>query len=122
MSALLRLNGVTARYGEITALEEATIEVRAGEALIFRMPSDLLNANYWEPLTKENENAVREKLTGIITRTEGDQVLLWRADRIARCLGRLGWSCGRFQPRLQHLCGKWHGYPRRPRRDAADHP
>ena len=33
MSALLRLNAVTARYGQITALESATIEVRAGEAV-----------------------------------------------------------------------------------------
>ena len=33
MSALLRLSGVTARYGQITALESATIEVRAGEAV-----------------------------------------------------------------------------------------
>ena len=33
MSALLEVNGVTARYGQITALEAATIEVRAGEAV-----------------------------------------------------------------------------------------
>ena len=33
MSALLRVTGLTARYGEITALADATIEVRAGEAV-----------------------------------------------------------------------------------------
>jgi len=62
-------------------------ELRALDALIYRMPFDLLNPNYWEPLTKEAENAVREKMTGIITRTEGDRALIFRADRISR--GRL---------------------------------
>lgn len=52
--------------------------------LVYRMPPDLLNGNYWEPLTKEGENSVREKLAGIVTRTDGDRVLLWRADRIAK--------------------------------------
>jgi len=33
MSALLQVDRLTARYGEITALEDATIEVRAGEAV-----------------------------------------------------------------------------------------
>jgi branched-chain amino acid transport system ATP-binding protein len=33
MSALLEVKGLTARYGQITALEAATIEVRAGEAV-----------------------------------------------------------------------------------------
>jgi branched-chain amino acid transport system ATP-binding protein len=33
MSALLRVKDLTARYGQITALEAATIEVRAGEAV-----------------------------------------------------------------------------------------
>ena len=33
MTALLRVTSLTARYGEITALEGATIEVRAGEAV-----------------------------------------------------------------------------------------
>src|SRR3982074_3466172 len=49
--------------------------------------TELLNPTYWEPLTKEAENAVREKLTGIVTRTEGDKALLFRADRVSR--GRL---------------------------------
>src|SRR6185295_12457350 len=62
-------------------------EIRGLDALIYRMPVELLNPNYWEPLTKEAENAVREKMTGIITRTEGDRALLFRADRISR--GRL---------------------------------
>jgi hypothetical protein len=62
-------------------------EIRPLEALVTRMPVDLLNPNYWEPLTKEAENAVRERLTGIITRTEGDRALIFRADRISR--GRL---------------------------------
>ncbi len=62
-------------------------EIKPLDILITRIPSDLLNSNYWEPLTKEAENAVREKLTGIITRTEGDRALLFRADRVSR--GRL---------------------------------
>lgn len=62
-------------------------ELRAVDALVYRMPVELLNPNYWEPLTKEAENAVRDKLAGIITRTEGDRALLFRADRISR--GRL---------------------------------
>jgi len=59
-------------------------EIRSVDILIPRMPPDLLNPNYWEPLTKENETAVREKMAGIITRTEGDRVSLWRSDRVAR--------------------------------------
>jgi hypothetical protein len=51
------------------------------------MPADLLNPNYWEPITKEAETVVREKLGGIVTRTEGDRALLFRADRVSR--GRL---------------------------------
>jgi hypothetical protein len=54
------------------------------DVLITRMPPELLNANYWEPLTKESENAVREKMVGLVTKSLGDQVLLWRSDRIAR--------------------------------------
>lgn len=63
------------------------LEIRPLDAFITRMPSDLLNPNYWEPLSKEAENAVREKMGGIITRTEGDKALLFRADRVSR--GRL---------------------------------
>jgi len=62
-------------------------EVRPLDVLITRMPTELLNPNYWEPLTKEAENVVREKMAGIITRTEGDRALIFRADRISR--GRL---------------------------------
>src|SRR2546422_1418393 len=62
-------------------------EVKSLDAFITRVPSELLNPNYWEPLTKEAENAVREKLTGIVTRTEGDRALIFRADRVSR--GRL---------------------------------
>jgi hypothetical protein len=62
-------------------------ELRPLDVFITRMPSELLNPNYWEPLTKEAENAVREKMSGIVTRTEGDKALLFRADRISR--GRL---------------------------------
>ena len=62
-------------------------QIRALDVLIYRMPSELLNPNYWEPLTKEAENVVREKLSGIITRSEGDRALLFRADRVSR--GRL---------------------------------
>lgn len=67
---------------EVVDLFEA--EIRPLGVLITRMPADLLNANYWEPLTKESENAVRDKLGGIVTRSEGERVLIWRADRIAR--------------------------------------
>lgn len=63
------------------------LEIRPLDIFITRMPSELLNPNYWEPLTKEAESAVREKLGGIITRTEGDKALLFRADRVSR--GRL---------------------------------
>ena len=59
-------------------------EIRPLDVLIPRMPAELLNPNYWEPLSKENETAVREKMVGIITKTEGDRVSLWRSDRIAR--------------------------------------
>jgi hypothetical protein len=59
-------------------------EIKKLQILVYRIPPDLLNANYWEPLTKEGENAVREKLAGIVTRGDGDRVLLWRADRIAK--------------------------------------
>ncbi|HUR38531.1 MAG TPA: hypothetical protein VM222_03515 [Planctomycetota bacterium] len=62
-------------------------EIRPLDVLITRMPTELLNPNYWEPLTKEAENVVREKMAGIITRTEGDRALIFRADRISR--GRL---------------------------------
>ncbi|MBI3857232.1 MAG: hypothetical protein HY293_16220 [Planctomycetes bacterium] len=63
------------------------LEIRPLDVIIGRMPADLLNPNYWEPLTKEAENAVREKLGGIVTRSEGDKALLFRADRVSR--GRL---------------------------------
>ncbi len=59
-------------------------EIRALEAFVYRMPPDLLNPNYWESITRESENEVREKLAGIVTRTEGDRAEIWRADRIAR--------------------------------------
>jgi hypothetical protein len=62
-------------------------ELKPLDVLVYRVPAELLNPNYWEPLTKEAENAVREKLTGIVTRTEGDKALLFRADRVSR--GRL---------------------------------
>src|SRR5262245_9786551 len=69
-------------FGSIFGLELKPLDV-----LATRVPSELLNPNYWEPLTKEGENAVREKLGGIVTRTEGDRALLFRADRVSR--GRL---------------------------------
>lgn len=71
-----------ADFGSIFALE-----LRALDVFVTRMPSELLNPNYWEPLTKEAENAVREKLSGIVTRTEGDKALIFRADRVSK--GRL---------------------------------
>ena len=63
------------------------LEVRPLDVFITRMPSELLNPNYWEPLTREAENVVREKMGGILTRTEGDKAMLFRADRVSR--GRL---------------------------------
>lgn len=54
-----------------------------GEVLVFRMPDALLNPNYWEPYSKERENAVRESKGGIIARTEGVETYLWRADEVA---------------------------------------
>lgn len=75
-------------YSRDLSLEEFATsfarELKKLQVLIYRMPSELLNGNYWEPLTKEGENAVREKLAGIVTRGDGDRVLLWRADRIAK--------------------------------------
>jgi hypothetical protein len=62
-------------------------EIRPLDVFITRMPSELLNPNYWEPLTKESENVVREKMSGIVTRSEGDKALLFRSDRVSR--GRL---------------------------------
>lgn len=58
-------------------------EIRALTVLVYRMPPSLLNPAYWEPLTREGEHAVREKLTGIVTRYDGEQTLLWRADRVS---------------------------------------
>lgn len=63
------------------------LELKPLDALITRMPADLLNPNYWEPMTKEAETAVREKMGGVITRSEGDRAFLFRADRVSR--GRL---------------------------------
>jgi hypothetical protein len=59
-------------------------DLKGLQVLIYRMPPELLNANYWEPLTKEGENQVREKLNGIVTRHDGERVMLWRADRVAK--------------------------------------
>jgi hypothetical protein len=59
-------------------------EIRPLEVFITRMPPELLNPNYWEPLTRETENEVRDKLTGIVTRSSGERAEIWRADRIAR--------------------------------------
>jgi hypothetical protein len=59
-------------------------EIRPRTALLYRVPPDLLNPNYWEPLTKEAEGEVRAKMGGLIARTEGDQALLWRSDRVPR--------------------------------------
>ena len=68
--------------GELPALLER--EIRPLKVLVYRIPPDLLNPNYWEPLTREGEQAVRDRLAGLITRTDGDRALLFRADRIAR--------------------------------------
>lgn len=62
-------------------------ELKSLDVLITRMPVSLLNPNYWETLSKEAENAVREKTSGIITRSEGDRALIFRSDRVSR--GRL---------------------------------
>ena len=79
----LHAQGITvADFGDLFANE-----IRGLDVLIYRMPPDLLNPNYWEPHTREAEQVVREKLSGVVTRAEGDKILLWRADRVAR--GRL---------------------------------
>lgn len=57
-------------------------ELERMEALIYRLPSSLLNPNYWEPHSKESENAVRSRMTGIITREEGEHTFLWRSDQV----------------------------------------
>jgi len=59
-------------------------EIKPLECLVYRMPPALLNPNYWEPLTRESETAVRDKLTGIITRQDGERTLIWRADAVAK--------------------------------------
>ncbi|HKS16492.1 MAG TPA: hypothetical protein VJU16_04215, partial [Planctomycetota bacterium] len=43
-------------------------ELAGARALILKMPPGLLNPNYWEPLTKEGEAAVRAKGMAVITR------------------------------------------------------
>lgn len=62
-------------------------ELRPLEVLVYKIPPDLLNPNYWEPLGKESENAVREQQGGIVTRVRDGRTLLWRSDRVAK--GRL---------------------------------
>lgn len=57
-------------------------DLRPLAALVYRMPPSLLNPNYWEPLTRENEGAVREKLDGIVTWQDGERTMIWRADSI----------------------------------------
>ena len=57
-------------------------DIKPMQALIYRMPPSLLNANYWEPLTRDNENAVRDKMDGIVTWQDGERTMLWRADSI----------------------------------------
>jgi hypothetical protein len=75
--------GITlGEFMDLFAAELAGLDI-----LVFRMPSELLNGNYWEPFTKEGESGVREKLTGLIARDDGSGPRLWRADRIPR--GRL---------------------------------
>ncbi|MBI2933439.1 MAG: hypothetical protein HYY16_17480 [Planctomycetes bacterium] len=59
-------------------------DIRPLECLIYRMPPALLNPNYWEPLTRESEAAVREKTTGIITRQDREHTLIWRSDAVAK--------------------------------------
>lgn len=74
----------------LTLADFATLferELRDLEVLIYKMPPDLLNPNYWEPLTKESENEVREQQGGIVTRLQEGGTFLWRSDRVAK--GRL---------------------------------
>lgn len=56
-------------------------ETAGTEALLYRIPPALLRADLWEPLSKEAENAVREKMEGLVVWTEAEGSLLWRADR-----------------------------------------
>lgn len=68
--------------GELPALLER--DIAPLKILVYRIPPDLLNPNYWEPLTREGEQAVRDRLAGLITRSDGDRPLLFRADRVAK--------------------------------------
>jgi hypothetical protein len=56
-------------------------EILGLDVLLFRIPPALLRPDLWEPLSKEAENAVREKMGGLIAWTEDEGTLLWRADR-----------------------------------------
>lgn len=58
-------------------------ELRGLEAILYRLPPSLLNANYWEPYSREAEAQVRERMTGLITRQEGERTQVWRSDAVA---------------------------------------
>jgi len=73
------ISGVT--FAELAPLIGS--ELASTEALIFKMPPSLLNSNYWEPHTPEAEEAVREKMTAVITRDDGGTTMLWRSDAVA---------------------------------------
>lgn len=75
--SLFCAQGLTqADFGNVFSREILPLDI-----LIYRIPPDLLQAALWEPLTKEGENAVREKKGGIIVRAEAEWTLLWRSDR-----------------------------------------
>lgn len=67
-------------YADLAAL--VAPELRPLQALIFRIPPILLNPNYWQPYSHEAESAVRDKMTGVITRQTSGGLELWRSDSI----------------------------------------
>ncbi|MHC4607004.1 MAG: hypothetical protein ACYTAF_08690 [Planctomycetota bacterium] len=67
-------------FNEFAAVFDA--ELRRSKVLVYHMPPALLNPDFWEPLTRETEEEVRNQKIGIITRREDDRLLLWRSDRV----------------------------------------
>jgi hypothetical protein len=49
------------------------------DVLLIRVPPELLNPNYWEPLTRSAEEEVRSRVAGVIVWNER----IWRADAVA---------------------------------------
>lgn len=59
-------------------------DLKSWTILIYRMPQDLLNPNYWEPYTPASESQMRDRIGGIIVKQEKGKAHLWRGDGAAR--------------------------------------